>query len=494
MIIINLLILSALIAVIFASTDGLTNFHISAPRNVRRLNVLIWAWGTRGDCQPMVNLAQILNQNGHRAIIAAASEHKNWIMDNGIEYWHYGANGQLVDEALDMMTSIGMANLKMLKGLKMGINYFNETFLEAGEVVKRDEARDIDLVMCQNWVFFCSNIAEYLRVPYIEAQFFTNTKTGDFDFFAVENSLKLFHSLFPWWSRGFSKASYDLADRAFSTGSIGITNRLRRSLGLRDISLSNWHKRLHAAPIIYAISPNVFPRPKDWSPHVHMVGYWIPKMSGQLHWRPSEELWKFLDRRNDKRPIAYFELGSMTKYHKTQSRMIKYLRSINRRNIRWIIATGPPGGELESFLREWSPARDESTIFLKKEIIPHTWLLPRIDVFIHHGGAGTCAAAYYAGIPSIIMPQMGDQVQNCDFADRNGVAICVNLHARKANLPGLVKKVLKIPSYRRNVQELSSKLNLEVPEETTMKAIMKELRYIVTTGNQFPGQYQKLRH
>lgn len=35
---------------------------------------------------------------------------------------------------------------------------------------------------------------------------------------------------------------------------------------------------------------------------------------------------------------------------------------------------------------------------------PHEWLFPRMAAVIHHGGAGTTAAALRAGRPSVICP------------------------------------------------------------------------------------------
>ncbi len=46
---------------------------------------------------------------------------------------------------------------------------------------------------------------------------------------------------------------------------------------------------------------------------------------------------------------------------------------------------------------------------LHVDTIPHGWLFPRIAGVIHHGGAGTTAAALLAGKPSLICPFMGDQ-------------------------------------------------------------------------------------
>jgi sterol 3beta-glucosyltransferase len=40
---------------------------------------------------------------------------------------------------------------------------------------------------------------------------------------------------------------------------------------------------------------------------------------------------------------------------------------------------------------------------------PHSWLFPRVAAVIHHGGAGTTAAGFRAGVPSIVIPFNFDQ-------------------------------------------------------------------------------------
>jgi UDP:flavonoid glycosyltransferase YjiC (YdhE family) len=40
---------------------------------------------------------------------------------------------------------------------------------------------------------------------------------------------------------------------------------------------------------------------------------------------------------------------------------------------------------------------------------PHTWLFPRMAAVVHHGGAGTTAAGFRAGVPTVIVPHNADQ-------------------------------------------------------------------------------------
>ena len=41
--------------------------------------------------------------------------------------------------------------------------------------------------------------------------------------------------------------------------------------------------------------------------------------------------------------------------------------------------------------------------------MPHSWLLPRCSGLVHHGGYGTTAAGFQAGIPELVIPHIADQ-------------------------------------------------------------------------------------
>ena len=54
--------------------------------------------------------------------------------------------------------------------------------------------------------------------------------------------------------------------------------------------------------------------------------------------------------------------------------------------------------------------------------VDHRALLPRAAVVVHHGGAGTTHAACAAGVPSVVVPHVGDQRYWADRLHRLGVA------------------------------------------------------------------------
>jgi len=61
-------------------------------------------------------------------------------------------------------------------------------------------------------------------------------------------------------------------------------------------------------------------------------------------------------------------------------------------------------------------------IFITRPV-PHDWLFPRTAAIVHHGGAGTTAAAVAAGKPQVICPFGIDQRYWAGRVERLGVAV-----------------------------------------------------------------------
>jgi rhamnosyltransferase subunit B len=80
-------------------------------------------------------------------------------------------------------------------------------------------------------------------------------------------------------------------------------------------------------------------------------------------------------------------------------------------------------------------SRDPSV--LQVRFAPLAAVLRRASVLVHHGGIGTCALAFQAGVPQIIIPGIGDQWDQAKRVVRLGCGIYLPLrslnHARLAS-------------------------------------------------------------
>jgi sterol 3beta-glucosyltransferase len=146
-------------------------------------------------------------------------------------------------------------------------------------------------------------------------------------------------------------------------------------------------------PYLYGFSPTVIPKPTNWAQRLHVTGYWF--LEHPQDWTPPADLLAFLAAGS---PPVYIGYGSMT--GREPERMTEIaLAALAKTGQRGILLTGWGG----------ICAADLPESVSKLESAPHDWLFPRMAAIVHHGGAGTSAAALRAGVPSVVVPFFGDQ-------------------------------------------------------------------------------------
>jgi UDP:flavonoid glycosyltransferase YjiC (YdhE family) len=91
---------------------------------------------------------------------------------------------------------------------------------------------------------------------------------------------------------------------------------------------------------------------------------------------------------------------------------------------------------------------------------PHDWLFSRASCVIHHGGAGTSAAMFCAGVPGIFVPYILDMPFWAACAERLGCAgpPIPPASLTPQNLADRIATTLGNPGYPRRAKELGAKL------------------------------------
>lgn len=92
--------------------------------------------------------------------------------------------------------------------------------------------------------------------------------------------------------------------------------------------------------------------------------------------------------------------------------------------------------------------------------IDHRSLIPRASVIVHHGGAGTTHAVAYAGVPSVVVPHIGDQRYWADRLHRLGAA-AVPMDLATVSGPALAEAALAATddvAMRRDAGRLSRRM------------------------------------
>lgn len=339
--------------------------------------------GSRGDVQPYVALGKGLARSGYRVRVLASSNFEALVTSAGLEF---GSTGENIEEIIqseawrktlengNFLTILGQMQAEMKRG---------------GAIMAQllpDLLKGSDLIITGMSVLGVFAIAEQLGIPIVQAFLFPFTPTRHFPSPLVPR--------LPFGSM-LNRLSFHVTRQMFWQMSKSSDEAARQLLGLSKGSFWGPYKALSRSPlpVLHGYSAHVLPRPDDWPENYLVTGAWFLDPSDD--WAPPVDLVTFLKAGPAPVYIGFGSMGSRDPEKTVQT----VLEALDRSGQRGVIASGWGGlkaSELPETVHQISS-------------IPHSWLFPQMAAVVHHGGAGTTAAGLAAGVPSIIIPFMGDQ-------------------------------------------------------------------------------------
>ncbi|MCO5973399.1 glycosyltransferase [Actinoallomurus soli] len=338
-----------------------------------RRDIVIFAAGSRGDVQPCVALGRGLAERGHgvRLIVAAGHEPLAAGLDTSVLSVD-PARLLETDEVREWLRN-GRNPLGFVAGFRRVIRPMAEMLL--GEILAG--CKDADLLIFPTLGFVGHHLAEYLGIDDALIHFQPSQPTSAFPHPLVSRAY------------GANRLSYHLVEQLAWQLSRPFLNTWRRdTLALPKLPLGGPIRTVRDVPVLACFSEAVVPRPPDWPSHVHVTGYWF---LDEPSWTPGPRLADFLAAGP---PPVYVGFGSMTPPH-PEAMAATVRAALRAAGVRGILAFGDDG------------AGDDDVLVVGD--VPHSWLFPRMLAAVHHGGAGTTAAALRAGIPAVVCPFFGDQ-------------------------------------------------------------------------------------
>ncbi|HYZ21624.1 MAG TPA: glycosyltransferase [Rhodopila sp.] len=365
------------------------------------MRIAILTVGTQGDVRPFVALGRGLRQAGHDVRIAASPGFDPLVTGQGLDFAPLSGDFRALMARVQSHMERGTNPLLAVRIMRSALAEMAESWAAEG----RAACQDADLIIA-------SGLADLLGVSLAEA-------------LGKRFALAYLQPILP--SREIPPVT--LPPRAAPLpGTINLllhhicrvvqwqvlkpafNRHVRPGLGLPQYP---WYgprypvgQRDH--PIIYGYSRHVVAQPAGWPEYARIAGYWF--LDEAETWRPSHELLAFLDAGP---PPIYVGFGSMrTRDPQAATRQI--LEAIRLSGLRAVLALGWDG------LAE-SPSGWGDHVCVIREA-PHGWLFRHVALAVHHGGAGTTAAAVRAGIPSVVVPFLADQPFWAWQLERLGVA------------------------------------------------------------------------
>jgi sterol 3beta-glucosyltransferase len=350
--------------------------------------IVIFTIGTLGDVRPCIALGQGMQRAGHRVRIATSTNFRELVRDVGLEFSALTADFRAMLEADRTIADQGMDLRAMARIFRDRYASWAGIWVTEGLAASHDAGL---LIGVSNSTLLAKALSEALAVPFAIARLQPLTPSRILPPMVLNGSGRKLPGLL---SLGAHHLLYQLI---WSVMRPAINDIVRPRLGLQPYP--RWgpylcSREMHRAKVINGFSRSVLPRPADWPHTSQVVGYWFLDEPG---WEPSPELAEFLAA--GPKP-NYVGFGSMVSSH-AGGFTDAVLEAVQRSGQRAVLATG--WGGLEGRDGLW----DEHVFFVRH--VPHDYLFPRVAAAVHHGGAGTTAAAARAGIPSVIVPFYGDQ-------------------------------------------------------------------------------------
>ncbi len=363
--------------------------------------IVIFTIGTQGDVRPCIALGQGMQRAGHRVRIATSTNFRKLVRDAGLEFSVLTADFQAMLEADKAIADQGMNLRAMARIFRQRYAVWAKKWVAEGLAASEDAGL---LIGVSNSTLLAKALSEALAIPFAIARLQPLTPSRILPPMVLSGSGRKLPGLL---SLGAHHLLYQLI---WSVMRPAINDIVRPQLGLRPYPRWGPHlfsSEMHGAKVINGFSQHVLPRPADWPDTSQVVGYWFLDERG---WEPSRELAEFLAA--GPKPI-YIGFGSMV-----SSDAGKFtdavLQAVKMSGHRAVLATGWGG-------LDGSEGHGDDDVFYVRHV-PHDYLFPRVTGAVHHGGAGTTAAAVRAGIPSVIVPFYGDQPFWARCLARQGVA------------------------------------------------------------------------
>lgn len=323
--------------------------------------------GSRGDVQPYINLCRGLRDAGHDAVLATNPSLMPLAESYGLTCVAVGPPVDMGLEAERLMdASFGNMYLGMIRVMGLASRLIEDAYPDVLAAIAGS-----DLVITSDTGSGAAE-AEKLGLPWIGATLQPLRIPVDK----------------PEMSRA-SKAIWGLLGRLM----ILPVNRMRKRLGAPLVS--DIGGMLSSRMILLPVSPSVAKPDERWPARVAQTGYWYAK--AEKDWMPPADLVDFI--RNGSTPIA-ISLGIMSAAgRRARESAGILLATIKLLGIRAVV---------QGWDKELAGSRPPEGVYFAGSL-PHEWLFEKVAAVVHHGGFGTTAATFRAGIPAVVVPHVIDQ-------------------------------------------------------------------------------------
>jgi len=386
------------------------------------MKIILPTIGTRGDVQPYIALALGLIKASHTVTLATHPCMRGLVESYGVEFAPMGPDIDIGHEAARIRANAPHWMVGFMRVMK-----FSFAMLEQAHTGLLELCRGMDLVIVSHSAAGRME-ADKLGLPTVSVTLMSEA-------IPVKDPKDSF----------LKRALMNLAGAGMGLMMTRPLDQIRKRAGLPPMGPTGiTSETLNLIPL----SPQISPPNPLWEPRHRLTGYWFAPAPET--WTPPDDLAAFLQA--GETPVV-ISLGAMALSGEDalESAQIT-IAAVKQVGIRAVI-------------QGWDAAMKQLEIppsVFHAGSIPHDRLLPRASGLVHHGGFGTTASGFRAGIPMLVIPHIIDQ-----FIWGNKVAQLglgpQPIPRPKLNVENMAAalRAMQSPEIRRNASDLGAAIRAE---------------------------------
>jgi len=391
--------------------------------------IVFTAIGSAGDVHPLLGIGRALARRGHRVVFCSHPPFEELALKEGFRFVPIGTRAEYESAINNPALWHPRTSFRTLWNV---IAPSIRPHYDALCTLVDDDT----VLVGTLWAFAARLMQELHQVPYISVQISPSTLLS-----AIAPPTHKRMNLPTWLPLPVKKQCLAFLEKKMLDKTCGpALNQVRASLGLPPATriLGRW---MHSTDSVLCLFPAWFATPQaDWPTNHWMSGF--PLFDDVAAQRLDGEVTGFLAAGNA--PVVFTPGSTGIDAHTYFGAVDKAIRNTGMRAIVLARNTGD----------RW---RDRPDV-LVREFVPMSALLPRCAGIVHHGGIGTAALAYAAGVPQIVTPFAHDQFDNAQRIVKSGCGVRLDSPIYGAVLTEALKSVIRNPEMASRCAEAAQRV------------------------------------
>jgi len=410
----------------------------------KKLKLVLSTWGSTGDVQPFLALSTQLLKAGHAVRVCTSGIYQERFEKHGVELYPVGVPFEqarlnwAMDEIVKIKDPFRSAVFVAREGILYKADKWYQDCLEG--------MAGYELAICHFGDIAGQEAAIRLGLPWLTMCYCPGYVKTAYEAPAPVPNLGMGGNRLVW--KFVEWLIQKKIDPMFNEFITSVGGQPRQLIGLEGMYAPELN--------LMAASPNITPPPPDLPERHQFTGAWF---LDEPDYEPPRELQAFLNEGH--RPVV-ISFGSMGGSKREETTRI-LVEAVQRAGQRAIIQAG--WGNLGM------PNAPKGIHFVG--YVPHNFLFRQGRCVVHHGGAGTTAAACRAGVPSVVVPHLADQFYWAAQLRKRGVAP-KPIHRQDLTAKRLARRMAQVvtsASMAKNAKALGQKVDEEKGLENAVRLI-----------------------